>query len=110
MLLNHALLTHVPTNLDELEVVVRHASAQCGLMEREQKHVTPELNSKSFSENGGMPKAGMKELLCQNKFENCCENTCERNATNGLNKFWQNLHPSIACMMFNGNLFVAKHR
>ena len=69
MLLNHALLTHVPTNLDELEVVVRHASAQCGLMEREQKHVTPELNSKSFSENGGMPKAGMKELVCQNKFE-----------------------------------------
>ena len=33
---------HVSNNL-ELEVVVRHASAQCGVMEREQKmHVTLE--------------------------------------------------------------------
>ena len=36
-------VTHVSNNLDELEVVVRHASAQCGVMEREQKmHVTLE--------------------------------------------------------------------
>ena len=34
MLLNHALLTHVSEKLDELEVVVRHASAQCRLMKR----------------------------------------------------------------------------
>ena len=68
------------------------------------------LNLKGWAENGGVPKAGMKELVFQNEFNNCHENTRGRNETNGRNKFLQSLHPSIVCMMFTGNLFVAKHQ
>ena len=60
------------------------------------------LNLKSWAENGRVAKAGMKELVSQNEFNNCYENTRGRNETNGRNKFLQSLHPSIVCMMFTG--------